>query len=496
MEFDMSIFNQNINQSIQQKQFLEQKEKTMEINIQQLVQQNTCWKDVALEIYGKNIKAAVDLASDILIREYPFKTMLDNEEIWFYYEGYYRPVGEAVIKDIIQKQQPIKEVLSSNFVNEVIASVKRKSYIEREQFEADLNLICVNNGVYNLKTRVLEQHSPKHYFKNKIKINFNPEATCPNILNFIEETVEPKYKQTAKEIFAFNLYRQYFIQKAIMLTGTGQNGKSIYLDLLTRFVGEDNCSHEQLQGICHSQFSAAELYGKLANICGDLPAVILENTGNFKQLTSGLDSISAQKKFMNPFNYKNSAKLIFSANEIPETKDQTEAFFRRWLIIDFPYKFVSGLNDEEYTGFLKKEDKSIIDKLVTKEELEGLLLQSLSLLHELLSTKSFTNQPKTEEIKKKYNLKSDSSMVFVESFIDDENEERNGEEIQSYVEKEHLYKQYVLFCEDKGVNYKNPQAFFRTIKERWNPGTEKKLVSLGIRKNCFIGIRYLGWKND
>jgi hypothetical protein len=87
-------------------------------------------------------------------------------------------------------------------------------------------------------------------------------------------------------------------------------------------------------------------------------------------------------------------------------------------------------------------------------------------------------------------------MVFVESFIDDENEERNGVEIQSFVEKEYLYKQYVLFCEDKGVNYKTPQAFFRTIKDRWNPSTEKKLVSLGVRKNCFVGIRYLGWKND
>lgn len=466
-----------------------------DINVKELLQQNTCWKDVALEIYGKNVKAAVDIASDILTRDYPFKTMLDNEELWYYQDGYYRPVGEAVIKDIIQKQEPVKEILSSHFVNEVIASVKRKTYLEREKFEADLNLICLNNGVYNLQTRTLEPHTHKYYFKNKIKINYNPQATCPNIMAFIDGTVEPKYKKTAQEIFAFHLYRYYFIQKAIMLTGTGQNGKSIYLDLLTKFVGEENCSHEQLQGICHSQFSAAELYGKLANICGDLPSVILENTGNFKQLTSGLDTISAQKKFMNPFTYKNYAKLIFSANEIPETKDQTEAFFRRWLIIDFPYKFVSGLSEEEYIGFIKKEDKSIIEKLVTKEELEGLLLLSISLLHELLATRNFTNQPKTIEIKQKYNLKSDSSMVFVEAFINDENEERNGEEIQSFVEKEHLYKEYVAFCEHKGINYKTPQAFFRTIKDRWNPSTEKKLVSLGIRKNCFVGIKYLGWQN-
>jgi putative DNA primase/helicase len=275
-----------------------------------------------------------------------------------------------------------------------------------------------------------------------------------------------------------------------MLTGIGQNGKSVYLDILAQYLGEENLSHEQLQGICHSSFSSAELYGKLANICGDLPAVIIEDTGNFKQLTSGMDSVSAQKKFMNPFNYVNSAKLLFSANEIPEAKDQTEAFFRRWLIIDFPYKFVSGLTDEEYVGFVKKEDKSIIDKLTTEQELEGLLNNSVSILHELLNTKQFTNSPKTEEIKNKYNLKSNSAMMFMELFVDDQVEDENSE----YVQKEHLYQQYVEYCKFKGVNFKKAEGFFRSMKDRWNPSTEKRTVALGVRKNCFIGIRYLGWR--
>lgn len=467
-----------------------------EINLAEVIQEGLCWKDVALELYQKNQKAAVDIASDIITNKYSFKTMYDNEELWFYQNGYYKPIGESIIKDIVQQQEPIKNQISSHFISEIISSVKRKTYIERKEFEAPLHLICVKNGCYDIANKILEPHNSKYYFKNQIPINYNSEAICPNIDKFIETTIEPKFQKAAYEIASFCLYRHYFVQKAIMLTGVGQNGKSVYLDLIVKLLGEENISHEQLQGICHNSFSSAELYGKLANICGDLPAVILEDTGNFKQITSGMDSISAQKKFMNPFTFVNVAKLLFSANEIPETKDQTEAFFRRWLIIDFPYKFVSGLKEEEYTGFLKKEDKNLIRKLTTESELEGFLNRAITHLHELFNTRQFTNSPTTEQIKMKYNLKSNSAVVFMELFIDDEVEDpKSGEPVVDYVPKEFLYERYVAYCQKKGVHFKKAEGFFRAIKDRWNPTTEKKTVALGIRKNCFVGVRYKAWED-
>jgi P4 family phage/plasmid primase-like protien len=465
----------------------------MNIDLEQIEHAALNWKDIAIEILNKNIKGAVHLASEIITRDHNFKTMKDNEELWYYTNGYYIPIGEAVIKEIVQQQEPIHELINSHFISEIIKSVQRKTYIERKDFEAPLNLICVKNGVYNLHTNNLEPHNPNYYFKNLIPVNYVDGAICPKINHFIETTIEKKYQETAYEIPAFTLYRKYFIQKAIMLTGIGQNGKSVYLDLLTKLLGEDNLSHEQLQGICHSNFSSAELYGKLANICGDLPAVILSDTGNFKQMTSGIDSVSAQKKFQNPFNYINCAKLLFSANEIPETKDQTEAFFRRWLIIDFPYKFLSGLKEEEYTGFIKKENRELISELCTQEELEGFLFKVIGVLRNLLQRKIFTNSSTTEEIKLKYNLKSNSAMFFIESFIDDEIITEDGVSVD-YVEKEFLYKDYKEFCEFKGINFKSPEAFYKGIKDRWNPNTEKKTVGVGVRKNVYTGISYNSWK--
>jgi hypothetical protein len=103
-------------------------------------------------------------------------------------------------------------------------------------------------------------------------------------------------------------------------------------------IGRDNVSNEPLQKLMTSDFSKAELFGKLANICGDLPGTIMEETGDFKNLT-GQDTISAQRKFGQPFQYDNYAKLIFNCNQLPKTKDNSNGFWDRWILLNFPYRF-------------------------------------------------------------------------------------------------------------------------------------------------------------
>jgi len=97
----------------------------------------------------------------------------------------------------------------------------------------------------------------------------------------------------------------------------------------------------------------------------------------------GNDLIGAEVKFGKHFTFENHVKLVFSANKIPETEDDTDAFFRRWIIIVFPNQFTDDKNAEH------KADHSIIDKLTTPEELSGLLNKSLKSLHNLLETNRF-----------------------------------------------------------------------------------------------------------
>jgi len=93
-------------------------------------------------------------------------------------------------------------------------------------------------------------------------------------------------------------------------------------------LGHNNCSHRSLQDLHENRFAKAYLYGKLTNTFADLKSIKLSETGNFKMLTSG-DDISAEEKFTRPFSFKNHAKLWFSANEIPESDDKSDAYYRR-----------------------------------------------------------------------------------------------------------------------------------------------------------------------
>lgn len=467
-----------------------------DLDLATIQKENLSWKDCALEIYGKNNKSAVDIASTILTTQHAFKTMLDNEETWYYENGCYYPNGENIIKKILQQQEPLQSIISNHFVNEVIASVKRKSFIKREEFDAPQNLICLKNGVYDLNQDKLIDHSPEYLFKNQIQINYVPGADCPAIKQFFKDIVEEKNYLTLFEISAYLLYRDYFYQKAIMLNGTNDNGKSKYIGLLETFIGQKNFSSEELQNICHSTFSKAELFGKLMNSCADLPATIMENTGDFKKLTSGSDTISAQRKFGHPFQYKNYAKLIFSANEVPESKDTTDAFFKRWIIIDFPYKFVLGLEKPE--GNLKPADTNILVKITTKEELEGLLMKSICILKDLIVRGSFIANPSVDEVKQRYLLKSNSAVVFLETEITDMAPEgMKDTDYDCFVPKDYLWTEYLEYCKDKRTTAKSPTAFYKEIKEKWGAYTEKKTIDLGVRKNCFIGVRYLAkWRNS
>jgi hypothetical protein len=124
------------------------------------------------------------------------------------------------------------------------------------------------------------------------------------------------------------------------MNGNGRNGKSKTIELMKNFLGHKNCTGIPIQKLEKDKFSIIGLFGKMANLAGDISKEALGNTGVFKNLT-GRDPIDASRKFQNSITFVNYAKMIFACNELPETNDMTDGFWERWVYLDFPYKFVS-----------------------------------------------------------------------------------------------------------------------------------------------------------
>jgi putative DNA primase/helicase len=301
---------------------------------------------------------------------------------------------------------------------------------------------------------------------------YGPTATCPAIEKFISEIVPEEDRQLLIEIPAYSLWREYPVQKAVMLVGEGANGKSTYLSLVSQFLGVDNVASVSLQSLISNRFAGADLYRKLANIHADLPNVALKNPGFFKMLT-GSDLCRAERKFKDAFQFRNYAKLLFSTNEIPFVDDETDAFFRRWIIINFPYKF---------TG--QTDDKQLIKKLTTPEELSGLLNLVLPILPRIVEG-GFSYHKTTDEIRRIYKEFSSSISRFGYNCIVQSDDD--------YIQKDDLYEAYRKYCRAEKLTVESSDKFFKHIKNDF-PVSDYRPQTPG-RPSCFKGIRLVDAPN-
>ena len=203
-----------------------------------------------------------------------------------------------------------------------------------------------------------------------------------------------------------------------MLFGrTGSNAKGVLLNIIETIIGRSNCSHRSLQDLDTNRFALADLYGKFANIFGDLKSTKLSETGNFKVMAAG-DSVTGEHKFGQPFTFRNFAKMKFSANLIPESDDKTDAYYRRWVIIHFDKRFADG-----------KEDAG--------------LTQSPGCLHDLIANGGFHNKT-IDQVKQEYeeNTSDVSAFLIQECIVDTQNPEYRTLSTD-------LYAAYVNFCKGR-----------------------------------------------
>jgi P4 family phage/plasmid primase-like protien len=434
----------------------------------------------------KKGKATELLVEHILGNHHIYTTKDDlKSEMWVYKNGVYVPQGKSEVKEIVRKI--IGDVFTTNFYNEVISKIEADTYIEQETFFKTnyLHEIPVLNGILNIFTLELKPFDPKKIFFNKLPIKYNPEAKCPNILQHFKTILKSEDDTLVMlELFGYLLFKEYKIEQAFMFVGKGRNGKSKTLELMKRFVGVENCASIALKSMNEESFDVWELFGKMVNLAGDLSKTDLKETGTIKMLV-GRDTISARRKFLNIVKFVNYAKMVFAANELPKVYDMSDGFWSKWVVLEFPYQFVTeeiynNLSDEEKVD-KKIMDPDIMDKLSTEEELSGLLNESLVALNRLLHNRQFSYSQGTSEIKNMWVRKADSFAAFCMDCIEDD--------YGYYIPKSVLRKVFNIYCKKyklKGVSDKSLKA---TLEEEFGVSEARRTVNNEFI-NCWDGIKF------
>lgn len=380
--------------------------------------------------------------------------------------GIFRPDGVSYI------EKEAKHLLGDNakrhMISEVVKLTQIETYIDRNQFEEDPDILVLKNGVYHFDTEELTEHSPQYHARARLPVTYNPNAECPAIQKFLNEVI-PADVTTFQEWVGYHLIKDYRWAKILILVGDGENGKSKLLLLLVAFLGNSNTASVELIELITNRFKKAELYGKLGNIAPDLGAEELKYTGRLKSLT-GDDYIEAAKKHQHPFRFRNHAKLSFSTNKLPRSPDRSRAWFRRPLIMKCPNVFVG-----------ENCDSNILRKITTPKELSGMLNWALEGRHRLLEQGDFTRSETAEQIQELYEELEDDITAFFNHCVD-------TEDTKGIVPKDDLHKLYYQFCKMRGFAPVLKQTFSKKIiSSVANLGEGRRKIG-DKRVPCWTGI--------
>lgn len=403
----------------------------------------------------------------------------DNGDIWFYNDraGVWISHGKEMIEEIVTRS--MAPHFKSRILSEVVRIVRNTKRDRTVEFGGCRDRIIVRNGTVNIKTgEFSESFDPDEYHITALPVTYDPKATCPGFKKFLDDVFTAKDDIHAiEEFLGYMLYKSNTYEIVVLLNGSGSNGKTVLLDVVKLFLGHENITSIPPQRFEKSNFAAAQLQGKLANICADIPSQMLKYTGLLKMITS-TDLIYAERKNKTPFTFENYAKLIFSCNTVPASYDDSDAFYRRWRIIDLPNTFTP---DSE--GYVPKDE--LMEQIASETELSGILNLALEGLQRLRENHQLTGTTPLKERKADYIFRSDPAHYFFVRYLCQDSQ-------APPIEKGVLFDIYVNWCHARDKTPISDRWFAKKLKRLVPYATEER-PRAGDRKRCWIGIR-LDWE--
>lgn len=389
-------------------------------------------------------KLNMNALATFLIRQFCIVTANDSPYLYIndrYYEEP-RRLSKSIVK-ILRRNGYSDEKKIEPIARDLLYRIRNETAKFKNPFNAKSQyFVPVANGVImRRKLDILLPKSPVWGFTYNLPVVYNKDADPEPVLHFIRTIVDTEDVKFLTQIPAQALMQIADHQLAYLLTGDGANGKSTYISLITSLVGKINTTSISLQEIGEQRFAAIELYGKLMNLYADLPRTGLKETGKIKILTGG-DYISVEKKFGARFLIKNKATFVFSANELPQVDDGTYAFWRRWVLIEFPNKF--------------KSDPSFISRLITPENLSGFLNVVIAEMNKI-ERDGLERSSKVDSVMEIWKMRSNSAYAFVKLRLEKSSDK--------HIPKSVLYNEYSMFCKENDLTEVTRQKLKQQIEK-------------------------------
>lgn len=327
------------------------------------------------------------------------------------------------------------------------------SYLPKPEPAKGIVLINLQNGTFEIspKGNKLRPFNRADFLTYQLPFAYDPTATAPQYNTFLSRVLPDIERQNVlAEFLSFVFVPTSIlkIEKALLLYGTGANGKSVVFDIVCALLGVENVSNYSLESLMDdSGYYRAKIADKLLNYVSELKSNIRNGDDNnkLKTLFSG-EAIEARLPYGDPFTIRDYSKFIFNCNELPKNSEHTNAYFRRFLIINFDQTIPEN-----------EQDKKLSNKIVASE-LSGVFNWVLGGLERLLKQEKFSECTAVNEARKQYEFESDSVNQFIAEH------DYKASTTNTTLLKE-LYNEYKVFCIEDGFRPVNKKNFTKRLEK-------------------------------
>lgn len=243
--------------------------------------------------------------------------------------------------------------------------------LEPSGLDANPDLFNANNGTINLKTGEIRPFNKGDFFTKICRTNYSSDATCPRWESFLTEIFDGDLEliQYIQRAIGYSMTGHSNERAFFILFGSGCNGKSTFVETLSRIIGEDYSS-----GMPSDRLYTKKHDGGVPNDTARLRGArfVYSSEGEegkkldeakIKQLT-GNEKITTRFMRGEWFDYEVSYKLWFSTNHKPVIRETTQAIWDRVRLIPFNVRFTEQQKDPTLSQKLAHEAPGILRWMV------------------------------------------------------------------------------------------------------------------------------------
>ena len=215
------------------------------------------------------------------------------------------------------------------------------------------------------------------------------------------------------------------------------------MNILCSLIGKESTLNYSL-GLFKHEYNRARLTNVLINYSGEKGFDLHPDI--FKALIS-CEPIQARELYQKPFTLYNKAKFIFNCNKLPSETENSEAYYRRFIILPF----IAKIAEEE-------RDIHLSEKIISAER-SGILNWLLIGLERILSQEVFTKCDSSEKALSDFKKQGDIYELFLEEY-------RYKKSTVKLLSISDLFAQFKKFCMEDQYEKIGKNVFSKELESK------------------------------